>query len=118
LGEAAPNQEVKMAFQVLEVAQSMVRQLGPVVRSIALADGSLADQLRRAASSAVLNVAEGNGRAGRDRVQHFRVAAGSTREVRAAVEVALAWGYVEPGATADALGEADRVVAMLWRLCR
>jgi four helix bundle protein len=107
-----------MAFQVLEVAQSMVRQLGPVVRSVALADGSLADQLRRAATSAALNIAEGNGRKGRDRVQHFRVAAGSTREVRAALEVAMAWGYVGAGATEGALGEADRLVAMLWRLCR
>jgi four helix bundle protein len=118
LGEAAPNQEVKMAFQVLEVAQSMVRQLGPVVRSIARADGSLADQLRRAATSVPLNISEGNGRAGRDRAHHFRVAAGSTREVRAALEVALAWGYVEAGAVEGPLGEADRVIAMLWRLAR
>jgi four helix bundle protein len=107
-----------MAFEVLEVAQSMVRRLAPVVRSVALADGPLADQLRRAATSATLNIAEGNGRNGRDRLQHFRVAAGSTREVRAELEVALAWGHVEASATEGALGEADRVVAMLWKLTR
>jgi hypothetical protein len=39
-------------------------------------------------------------------------------EARAAIEVALAWGYVEAGAAEGALGEADRVIAMLWRLAR
>ena len=107
-----------MAFQVLEVAQSMVRQLGPVVRSVSLCDGDLADQLRRAATSVPLNIAEGNGRAGRDRAHHFRIASGSAREVRAALEVAEAWGYVVPVATAGALGDLDRVLAMLWKLTR
>ena len=105
-----------MAFQVLEAAQQMVRQLKPVVQAVARVDRPLADQLRRAASSVPLNIAEGNGRAGNDRLHYFRVAAGSAREVRAALQVAEGWGHVDPEATAPAHSEASRVLAMLWRL--
>ena len=40
----------------------------------------LADQARRAMASVPLNLAEGAGRAGRDRVYHFRIAYGSVKE--------------------------------------
>lgn len=105
-----------MAFKVLEAAEAMVRELRPVVPVVARVDGSLADQLRRAATSVPLNIAEGNGRQGKDRRHHFCVAAGSAREVRAALGVAEAWGYLPAQATAGALAEADKVLAMLWRL--
>ena len=105
-----------MAFRVQVAAEAMVRELGGVVPLVARADRALGDQLRRAATSVPLNIAEGNGRAGGDRQHHFRVAAGSAREVRAALAVAEAWGYLRPGAAAGALAEADRVLAMLWRL--
>jgi four helix bundle protein len=105
-----------MAFQVQEAAEAMVRELRPLVAAVGRADRSLGDQLRRAATSVPLNIAEGNGRAGGDRQHHFRVAAGSAREVRAALAVAEAWGYLARAACAGALAEADRVLAMLWRL--
>ena len=38
------------------------------------------------------------------------------REVRAALGVATAWGYVQHDAVTGALQEIDRVLAMLWRL--
>ncbi len=77
-------------------------------------DRALADQLRRAASSVALNLAEGNRRTGQDRVQFFRIAAGSAAEVRAALEVGRAWGSVAGSEPAEV--ELDRVLAMLWRL--
>ena len=105
-----------MAFQVLEAAQRMVRELKPVVEAVGRKDKPLADQLRRAATSVPLNIAEGKGRSGNDRLHHFRVAAGSAREVQAALQVAEGWGHLEAAAAAPALTEADRVLAMLWRL--
>ena len=105
-----------MGFQVQEAAEAMVRELAQVAPVVARADRALGDQLRRAASSVPLNIAEANGRAGGDRHHHFRVAAGSAREVRSALGIAEAWGYLKPGAAAGALAEADRVLAMLWRL--
>ena len=75
---------------------------------------ALADQLRRAASSVALNIAEGNRRVGQDRFHFFRIAAGSAAEVRAALEVGRAWGSI--GASPAAGAELYRVLAMLWRL--
>ena len=86
----------------------------PVLGELLKSDRSLADQLRRAASSVVLNIAEGNRRTGKDRLHFFRIAAGSAAEARAALEVARAWGMV--GAAPVAEAELDRVLAMLWRL--
>ena len=88
--------------------------LRPVLGELLKSDRSLADQLRRAASSVVLNIAEGNRRTGKDRLHFFRIAAGSAAEARAALEVARAWGMV--GAAPVAEAELDRVLAMLWRL--
>ena len=101
-------------FHVYGAALGLVAGLRPVLGELAKADRSLADQMRRAASSVVLNIAEGNRRAGRDRLQFFRIAAGSAAEVRAALDVARAWGMV--GAATAAEAELDRVLAMLWRL--
>jgi len=101
-------------FHVYGAALGLVAGLRPVLAGLMKADRALADQLRRAASSVALNIAEGNRRAGRDRAHFFRIAAGSAAEVRAALDVARAWGMVE--ATPKAEAELDRVLAMLWRL--
>jgi hypothetical protein len=45
----------------------LVRALAPLVEAIRHRDAPLADQLRRAGSSLLLNLAEGNQRSGRDR---------------------------------------------------
>jgi four helix bundle protein len=90
--------------------------LAPVVAKIQRFDRDLADQLRRALSSIALNTAEGNRSQGGHRVARFSTAAGSTSESRAALRVAMAWGYV--GASEVEAGDArlDRVAAMLHRL--
>ena len=101
-------------FHVYGAALGLVSALRPVLGQLKKEDRALSDQLRRAASSVALNIAEGNRRAGQDRLQFFRIAAGSAAEVRAALEVARAWGML--GAAPAAESELDRVLAMLWRL--
>ena len=101
-------------FHVYGAALGVVAGLRPVLDGLMKSDRALADQLRRAASSVVLNIAEGNRRAGKDRLQFFRIAAGSAAEVRAVLDVARAWGMV--GAAPAAEAELDRVLAMLWKL--
>jgi four helix bundle protein len=104
-------------FEVLQVALEMVKELAGLIEQIALRDPDLARQIRKAGSSAPMNIAEGNQRAGKDRKHFFRIAAGSAKEVHTALAVAQAWSYV--GAEADrARGLADRVAAMLWPLGR
>ena len=103
-------------FHALETALAMVRALAPLQTDVARRDADLGKQLRRAASSVALNLAEGNGRRGADRLHHFRIAAGSADETRTALRLAEAWGHIDAAASADALAYLDRVLAMLWRL--
>ena len=105
-----------MKFDALEVALELIRQIAGAVTTIGRFDPDLARQIRRAGSSLALNLAEGRKRSGRDRLHLFRVAAGSAAEVRTALEVAAAWGYVGGGEVAAALALCDRELAMLWRL--
>ncbi len=76
----------------------------------------LADQVRRAACSVPLNLAEGHGRFGRDRVYHYRVAYGSAKEAGSALEMLAAGGFVDADEAARAGELFDRVRAMTWRL--
>ena len=103
-------------FQALNIATLAIETLRPAVLTIRRHDRDLGEQIRRALSSVALNVAEGNSSEGGNRLSRFSSAAGSNSEARAALRVAVAWGYVE---TADIEpGEAllDRVAAMLHRL--
>jgi four helix bundle protein len=103
-------------FIALQVSIEVVASLRPVVEELHRVDADLADQIRRAASSAALNVAEGNQRTGKDRAYHFRIAAGSAAEVRAAVAVGAAWGAIDT-AQQHALGPLlDRQAALLYRI--
>ena len=96
----------------LSVAAAVFGMVGGVPQSCA----DLADQARRAMASVPLNLAEGAGRAGRDRVYHFRVAYGSVKEVESAVRLLTAVGAIDSGAGREVLGLLDRLGAMTWRL--
>lgn len=73
----------------------------------------LADQLRRAAPSIPLNIAEGSGRRGKDRLYHYTVARGSAMECAALMDVALAMGLLPAGETQKGKELLDRVIEML-----
>lgn len=102
-----------MAF---EASLDLVRSLTEPLVVIGRRDPDLARQMRRAASSASLNLGEGNRRTGRDRIHLFRVAAGSAEEVRASLRVAEAFGYLEPNVIAAPLACCDRLLALTWGL--
>ena len=87
----------------------LVRQTPPALRA-------LTDQTVRAVTSIALNLAEGAGRRGRDRLHHWRIAYGSALEARTALELLVATGSVEAEAAAEAVALLDRVAAMTWRL--
>jgi len=87
----------------------LVRQTPPALRA-------LTDQTVRAVTSIALNLAEGAGRRGRDRLHHWRIAYGSALEARTALELLVATGSVETEAAEEASELIDRVAAMAWRL--
>jgi four helix bundle protein len=105
-----------MAFDALDIAHQVITQLRAPLALIARADGDLARQIRRAATSVPLNLSEGRQRAGKDRTHLWRVAAGSAAEASEALHVAVSWGYVDATAAAAALATLDRLRAVLWRL--
>lgn len=93
-----------------------VNALRPLVLRIRQADRDLGEQIRRALSSVVLNVAEGRASTGGHRTERFSTAAGSNAEARAGLRLAVAWGYVDPADLVEGEALLDRVAAMLHRL--
>ena len=103
-------------FQLEQLTIDLVKALRPIVERIARSDRSLADQLRRSASSVALNVSESAYAKGANRSALLHVAAGSANESRAALRVAAAWGYLGEAESRPAEDRLDHVVAVLWRL--
>ena len=99
-----------------DVALDLVRALRPVVAQLRKHSREAADQVERAASSIVLNVAEGDRRHGRDPRRFFDMAHGSAGEVRGALDLADAWGWQVESGPARAL--LDRELSLLWGLTR
>ena len=102
---------LKVYFVVLDV----VRGVRPVIEKIERKDPDLGRQMRRAVSSAALNVAEGSGSRGRNRGARYHTALGSMRETLACIEVGVALGYVREVET-GVLRKIDQVMATLFKL--
>jgi four helix bundle protein len=103
---------LRVYSEVIEVV-GLLRQ---VLIEIERRDADLARQMRRAAASVALNIAEANGSRGGNRRVRFSTALGSMRETLAGLEVAGAFGYVEVGA--DIPTRIDRICAALYSLAR
>jgi len=103
-------------FEVYEMSINMVRAMRPVHHRIRQHDRDMAAQVKRAASSVPANIAEGALRQGADRLQHYRIAAGSASELRCHN------GHGNPGRvpkpSRDGLREAKPRFAHASRRCR
>jgi four helix bundle protein len=96
---------------MLEIIAAMRAMVAVIERR----DADLGRQLRRAASSVVLNIAEGSGSFGGVRRARYRTALGSARETMACLRTAEAWGYVE--AVPDCVAaRMNRVIGTLVRV--
>jgi four helix bundle protein len=101
-------------FIAYEVSLEVVTSLRSVVPKIERHDRDLADQLKRAASSVVLNLSEGQRLTKGNKPKHYSIAHGSANEVKAALQTAIAWGWIENAS--EPLEKLDRLLALLWRL--
>ncbi len=102
-------------LRIHDVMLEAIANMRPVLAAIERRDSDLGRQLRRAASSVVLNIAEGSGSSGGVRTQRYRTALGSARETIACLRTAEAFGYV--GAVPQALlAGLNRVVGTLVRV--
>ena len=90
-----------------------LRQLLAVVRK---RDRSLSDEIHRAMNSVVLDIAEADGNYPGTAKARFASACGSAKEVRAGLQLAVAYGYL-PSSRINKVDIAlDEICAMSWRL--
>ncbi len=101
-------------FVAYNVALELVRALRPIVAELKAHSRDLSDQIERAATSLVLNLGEGNRRAGKDRRRFFVMSQGSASEILAALDVADAWGWSVDAKAARVI--LDRERGLLWGL--
>ena len=105
-------------FIALETAEDAAAAVLLLVHPLGGRYAPLADQARRAAASAALNLAEGAGRCGRDRIQHYRIAYGSAREAACALRLLTRAGQLTADRAAPAMRRLDEVCAITWRLAK
>mgnify|MGYP001587151559 CR=1 FL=1 len=77
---------------------------------------SIADQVIRSASSVPANIAEGHGRFGRDRSNHWRIAYASAKEVDSHLKLLAHAGVINRNESNEVMKAFDQVRAMTWRL--
>ena len=107
-----------MSFQVADLSIQLIEELRPLVPRIKQRDRSLADQIRRSASSIALNIGEAELSDPGTRRARLCSAAGSANETKMALRAAVAWGIL-PDAHADAARVLlRRILAILWKLTR
>ena len=82
-----------MRLVAYDLALDIIRNLREPFAIIRRQDAALAKQGRDAVNSVFLNTVEATGRFGGDRLQHFRIALGSLREVGAVLDIAAAHGW-------------------------
>ncbi|MBC8071290.1 MAG: four helix bundle protein [Deltaproteobacteria bacterium] len=100
---------------IYPVILETIEMLRPMMGRIDRHDRDLGRQLRRAASSIALGVAEGMYSRGRNRPARYHTALGSARETMACLEVAVAMGYLD-SADAAVLDRLSRIIGTLVRL--
>jgi four helix bundle protein len=107
-----------MSFQVEELSLQLIEALAPLMPRLKQRDKELADQLRRAASSIGLNVAEAALSDPGNRRARLFSAAGSANETKHALRQAVAWQILSATSADPALALLKRIIAILWRMTR
>ena len=104
-------------LHIYPVMVETVQSMKPLIDEIKKSDKDLANQLKRAVTSVLLNTSEGAYSHGENVRARFHNALGSAAESRSCLQVAELWGYIDPidPGLADKL---DRVIATLHRLAK
>ena len=103
-------------MKILDSLVEMVRVVHGLAGKVARHDRDLAQQMKRASTSAGLNGSEGIWAKAGKRRSRLEDALNSARETRMALRVAGACGYLPAEEAAVAMREVDGVAAVLWVL--
>ena len=111
----------KLSHEKLEVYQKSIQFLAlssSISSQLPRGNGELSDQLKRAALSVPLNIAEASGRTGtNDNAKHFAIARGSALELGAIVDAAFTLQLLDGQKYMEAKRLIVSMVAMLSKLC-
>ncbi len=110
--DALPNPRLIAHEKALDAAGTAIK----LVMRLPAPLKPLTNQVIRAASSVPANLAEGHGRSGRDRLQLWRIAYASAKEVDSHLRLLAATGAVSAAGAQNVLDRFDQVRAMIWRL--
>ena len=114
--------ERMLSFQKLDVYRLAVEFLAltaEICADVPRGNAPLLDQLRRAATSIPLNIAEAAGRTGKaDAAKTYAIARGSAMESAAVLDALLVLKLVGADVHQRGIDLLERVVAMLTKLCR
>ena len=108
-------------FQRLDVYRASTQFLGlmsKLVAEIPRGHSDLVDQLRRAALSVPLNIAEGSGKFSRDAVRFYTIARGSALECAAVLDALEAMDVFGQAHLSQARELLERILSMLTGLIR
>jgi four helix bundle protein len=105
-----------MGLIVQDKALQAARGLRPVMPVLRKRDKSLFEQIHRAMNSVVLNIAEADGNDTGTSKARFASACGSAKEVRAGLQLSVAYGYIASSSIEKVDTALDEVCAMSWKL--
>jgi four helix bundle protein len=106
-------------LRVYQTAKTMVKEVNRVAGKIPRHQMDLVWQLRRAARSVVLNIAEGAGEvAPKEKARIYRIAKRSAFETIAALDLALDEGFLAQSDLETVLEKLDAVIGMLTTMSK
>lgn len=114
--------ETVFAFEKLDVyrcATEFLATAARIITGLPVGYSGLADQLKRAALSTPVNVAEGVGRTSpADRRRHYAIARGSAMECAAILDACRVLGVASDSLVTQGRNQLVRIVRMLSKMCR
>ena len=113
-GETRMNHHRLKAYCVLlEVA----KRVPSLTRTLPRGEGYLVDQFKRALSSAILNLSEGNGRIyAKERCRFFNISTASIAECMSCLDILLSFGYISEVLHSELCGNFKLSYAMIRKL--
>ena len=103
-------------FKVLEMAKTAAKEIIELTKTIKYDSAELKKQLIRSITSVPLNIAEANGRRGKDRKYHFSVAYASAKESIVNIELLVMLGSICENKAKFCLSNLDQICAVLYKL--
>ncbi len=93
------------------------KQMPELIGSLPRGNAYIEDQLKRALSSAILNLSEGNGRRSKkERNRFFDISLGSIAEVASIIDILCAYGYISANQSEDMKSTLRQSYAMIINL--